>query len=307
MIGKVFAFSWEIPLIALFQRNMAGIAAVFSNIFAALGSEIVLVGIILFIYLAYDKSIGRKIMINTVVGLETCSAIKNVFQRRRPYMDTDEVKCLIPVDKSADVNDIYAQGFSFPSLHTFNITCITLSLYKYIKKNIYLIITIVISFLVGLSRIITANHYPTDVIAGWVLGILVVEAVNYLQDNLEKKKLYLLLTIVSLVGFLFCKSNDFFSAYGILTGFFVADLFENKYVNFENTKNIIRVFGRIILAAGLFLLFCEGLKMIVPKSFQESTTLASFIFRSFRYAIGTFVACGVSPMVYKYNILEIKK
>ena len=34
------------------------------------------------------------------------------------------------------------------------------------------------------------------------------------------------------------KSNDFFSSYGIIIGFFIADLFENKYVNFEKTDNL---------------------------------------------------------------------
>ena len=306
MAGKIFAFSWEIPLIALFQRNLAGIAAIFSEIFAAFGSEVVLVGIILFVYLAYDKNVGRKIMINTIVGLEICSGIKNIFQRRRPYMDTDKVKCLLPVDKSADVNDIYAQGYSFPSLHTFNITCITVSLYKYFKKRVFLFIAIIVSFLVGLSRIITANHYPTDVIAGWILGLLAVEGINFLQEKIEKKKLYLLISIISLVGFLFCKSNDFFSSYGIIIGFFIADLFENKYVNFEKTDNLIRTIARIALAAVVFLSLCEGLKMIVPQSFQESATLLSYAFRSFRYAIGTFASCGLTPIVYKYNILKIK-
>ena len=307
MIGNTFYLNWEIELIAKLQGAFSSIAPTFSKVFSAFGSEIVLVGIILYIYLAYDKKIGRKIMINTVIGLELGCAIKNVFQRRRPYMDTDKVKCLIPVDNSADVNDLIAQGFSFPSLHSFNITCITGSLYKYIKTRTLLVFAIAMSFFVGISRIVTANHFPTDVIAGWLLGIISIELVNFLQDKIEKRKLYIFLSIVMSFGFLFCKSNDFFSGYGIMIGFFIGDLIEEKYIKFENTKSIVKTIARIILAAALFLAFCEGSKLLVNETFQETLTLPAFIFRTFRYALGTFVACGISPMIYKYNILKINK
>lgn len=304
MISKTFYFNWEISLIKWLQTNLATIAVPFCNFFAVFGSEIVCVVAIMLVYLAYDKKIGRIVMLNTIIGMGFACAIKNIALRRRPYFDNNDVKCLVPVEKDADIYDIAAQGYSFPSLHSFNIVCISGSIYKYIRKNIILIISIIMSLCVGISRIISANHFPTDVLAGWAIGLISIYVISYLQAKCQKKKFYLVITILSLLCFFFCKSNDFYSTFGIMEGFFLADLYEEKYVKFENTKNIYRALLRVVGALITFASITEGIKLLVPKEF--SLVIIDYIIRSLRYGLGTFITLGMYPKLFAKNIFKLK-
>ncbi len=79
------------------------------------------------------------------------------------------------------VSEMYFKTSSFPSGHAFGSTVICgllayLSL-KYLPApwNVIAAASLgVFIFLVGTSRVYLGAHYPTDVIAGWLLGALIV-------------------------------------------------------------------------------------------------------------------------------------
>lgn len=103
--------------------------------------------------------------------------------RIRPCFVVEGVRQLIRQSKS----------FSFPSSHASNMTAVaTLFSVKYPK---YRWIYIGIAVLVGYSRIYVGVHYPFDVLAGGVLGVLCAIAilqgerlVIHLYRNRKKKK-----------------------------------------------------------------------------------------------------------------------
>ncbi|MEA4987409.1 MAG: phosphatase PAP2 family protein [Anaerovorax sp.] len=96
------------------------------------------------------------------------SIIKYIFQRPRPNIA---------------LHLIEQGGFSFPSGHTmtsliFYGTLILLLSQYYGFKNMAVRLTHAICaayiFLIGISRIYLGVHYPTDVLASWLLGILIL-------------------------------------------------------------------------------------------------------------------------------------
>lgn len=79
------------------------------------------------------------------------------------------------------VSEMYFKTSSFPSGHAFGSTVVCGLLFylslKYLPEPWNLVAAASLGafiFLVGVSRIYLGAHYPTDVIAGWILGGIVV-------------------------------------------------------------------------------------------------------------------------------------
>lgn len=109
--------------------------------------------------------------------------LKNVVARTRPY-DVVEVKLL--VDSLHD--------YSFPSGHT--LACFEAATILMIRDKRIGIPAVIIAVAVAVSRLYLFVHYPTDVIAGCILGIifgicgtiLVKYLYRVIGDFIEKRK-----------------------------------------------------------------------------------------------------------------------
>ena len=291
MAGNTFFFGWEIGLIEWLQTVFSGLWTKLAVVLTYLGDEKFVVIIVMLLYWCLNKDLGRRVAVNLLTGVTVNPLIKNIFLRRRPYFDNKNIKCLKPAKSDADIYDASAQGFSFPSGHAMNTATIFGTLAKHFKKSAVTIAAIVIIFLVGISRVILGVHYPTDILVGWAVGTGVVFLMSWLQDIVKKRYiLYLAVLLVCSVGFFYCKSHDFFSAYGLLIGFFAGDLFEARYVNFKNTKKWWRIVLRMVVGLGIFLGLSTLLKKVLPDM---------LISNMIRYAVSTFIAIGLFPMSFR--------
>ena len=302
-MGNTFYFEWEVSLMEYLQSIFSGPLAVkIFSFFSMFGEKTVAIAILGFLYFGYNKELGKYLGTNLCVAITFNPFLKNIFLRRRPYFDNPSIKILKPVDKSADIYDIVAQGYSFPSGHSSCAAAIFGSIAVKAKRNWLRVICIVIPILVGISRFVLGAHYPTDVFVGWALGILTVFLVPVLQKIIKKTYiLYLIFLLLGLPGFFFCTSSDFYTGYGVMIGIFAAILFENRFVNFENTKSIIRCIIRTAGGGVLYLGLNALLKLPFSEEFLEVGNFPSFFVRTARYAIVVFVLCGLYPMIFKYT------
>lgn len=303
--GITFFFGWEVRLIEWIQSWLGSAGTAIASFITLFGEEFMLVAILGFIYWCYDKEFGKFAAFNIFIGLVWNPLLKNIVLRRRPYFDNPGIKCLKPVDSSADIMDIQAQGFSFPSGHSTNASITYSSIALYSKKKALWIAGIILILLVGISRFSVGVHYPTDVICGWLMGAVIVLVMSILQTRIQKKWMFhLIVFIVSSVGFFYCKTNDYFSGLGLMGGFFLAEEFDERYVKFENTRKvlscILRILGGFIVYMGLNTL----LKLPFPKDLRESATMAAYLIRFFRYLIVGFVSLGVYPIVFKFKLFK---
>ncbi|NVK87702.1 MAG: phosphatase PAP2 family protein [Gammaproteobacteria bacterium] len=99
--------------------------------------------------------------------------LKNIIQRDRPQQKIVGLKALIcPSDK-----------FSFPSGHTGAAFVFALLVGQF--YNAFFIAALIFATLVGLSRVLLGVHYPGDILAGSLLGIVASKSAlacfNYLQ------------------------------------------------------------------------------------------------------------------------------
>jgi len=190
--GTTFFFPWEVALIEWLQEHVGAVGAVIASFFSAFGEEIISVGILGLLYWGIDKRLGKKTGINMLAAVVWNPMIKNVFLRRRPYFDHAGIACLKPVDSRADIYDIAAQGYSFPSGHSTNSVTLYGSLALFGKKKWLTVLAFVLPFLCGVSRFVLGVHYPTDVLAGWALGVVVIIAVSFLQEKIRNRWVFYL-------------------------------------------------------------------------------------------------------------------
>ncbi len=306
MAGAIFYYDWEMRLMEWLQAHIGSESFGFwliSNL-SAFGEELLMVAIMGFLYWGLSKEFGKYLGLNVLMANVWNPMIKNIFLRLRPYFVKGyDVKILRLVDSSADPFDVAAQGYSFPSGHSSNAVVAYGSLAAHEKKNrLFWILAIALPLLVGFSRVFVGAHYPTDVLCGWLLGLIVVLLVPWLRKKIKNRWLfYAVLLLTTVPGFFYCTSNDYFSSFGMLIGFMLAEPFEERFVKFENTRNILRCILRTVGGAAVYFGLNKVLKMPFPEELLKSGDLTAHLIRTARYAITIFAAVGVYPMLFKYT------
>ena len=298
--GNTFFFLWEVNLIEWLQAHIGGAVISILSPFSMFGEELLLILILGFIYWSYDKKLGRAVGLSAIIGLAWNTMIKNVVLRRRPYFDHEGIKILRVVEPKADIYDIAAQGYSFPSGHSTNAATVFGALAVCLRKRWVTVLAILIPLLTGISRIVVGAHYPTDVLAGWLLGIVSVVIVHALQKRVKNTlALYGILLVTAVPGFFFCKSADYFTAIGLMIGFMGGTLLDDRCVHFENTHKPLWMVARLIGGLAVYLALNTLLKLPFPIAFLSGGTTAALLVRCARYAIVAFVDFGVYPMLFR--------
>ena len=291
------------------QATSGAVVNALAAFFTLFGEEMILVLILGFLYWCWDKENGKQLGLLIVTGVVLNPLIKNIAVRRRPYFDHKGIKCLKPVDSGADIYDIAAQGYSFPSGHSMNAAIVYGGEARYKKTRVWTVIGIAAPLLVGISRVFVGVHYPTDVLVGWLAGFLVVLLFSWLQKKVKKRwLLHLVIFAVSAVGVFYCRTNDYYSALGLMAGYFLTVPFEERYVNFENAHRplpcICRMLGGLVVYLGLNTL----LKLPFPASVLETPGTLAYMIRFLRYTIVSFAALGLYPLLFnRFKIFSDKE
>ncbi len=307
IIGQTFQFPFEIALIEWLQQYLLNVSFLRTivSLFTELGDAAFAVVLIGFFYWGRNKQWGSILAADLIGSSITNSMIKNLVMRRRPYFDHEGIRCLKAVSSRYDINDIAGQGYSFPSGHAANSGSLLTSIYLLLRNRKFLFWGSVLVFLICLSRIALGVHYPSDVLVGALLGIMMSALIYHLLEKQGKEKTYLFLLLLGLPGLFFCHSHDFFSSYGLLAGFVLGQAFDERYVRFANTRNILKMLLRFIGGAVIFFSISEALKLPFHESFLEADALLAHMFRSFRYALACFAVTGIYPYVFRYDIFKL--
>ncbi|MGB9763496.1 MAG: phosphatase PAP2 family protein [Minisyncoccia bacterium] len=150
-------------------NNLAGHSKILDDFFIACASSVLpYLFIIILLLLVYFSRYSKKEKI-TILGMAFLSAfishfgvaeiIRFFYHHPRPFI-TYSVHQLIP-----------ESGWSFPSGHATFFFALAAAVYLYNKKwgwGLFLI-----ALIITLSRIIVGVHYPSDILGGMVIGMIV--------------------------------------------------------------------------------------------------------------------------------------
>ena len=291
---------WEVGLIERIQNALGSLSGTVGTILSFIGGEIGLLLVLLIILFCWKKESGKRLALIIAAVNTWMPMIKSAVMRPRPYMEhPDRVHGIADFGNSASLDDVAAQGHAFPSTHSASAMALFVPLAREVKKKWMWITAVAAVLLVGVSRAVTGMHYPTDILAGWVLGLAGAGICLLLEAKVKNEWIRHLILLVSVLpGLFFVRTEDYFTSLGLLAGLIAAIHFEEKFVNFKNTRNIWAMILRVVGAFALYYVMNTMLKLPFSKDFLSGGTLGAFLIRTARYALMIFVIIGLYPKVF---------
>lgn len=184
--GNILVFDTIVRNIVIGWRNEVLNPIVINITYLGNSDTIILICIILIFFKKTRLQYGVPLAITVTCSFTIQTIIKVLVQRARP-----------PVE-----NFLISQGgFSFPSGHScsglvFYGLFAYLILYTAVDKIVYKVIGslfIALFLAIGISRIYVGVHYPTDVLGGWSLGLIIliiaISVVESIRNHTYKGKI----------------------------------------------------------------------------------------------------------------------
>lgn len=154
-----YAFPGDIWLTLALQQ-LGEWATPVMEIFTWLGYPQAYMIIVAVIYWSVDRKMGIRMALFLPLVASVNSILKQAFHAPRPFWMDSRIRAIR-----------VSNGFGMPSGHA---QAATLWIYVgfYVKNRWFWTIAILTTLLIGLSRIYLGVHFPSQVVAGWTMGII---------------------------------------------------------------------------------------------------------------------------------------
>jgi hypothetical protein len=178
-----------------------------------------------------------------------------------------------------------------PSGHAQNTLVLFFILASWLKKRWAYACAGALCLLIGFSRIYLGVHFPTDVLAGWILGGVILCGYFLLSDRIENllvkggsRVQMIAVAALSFAMILYIPAKEILMPGGTLLGFGLGYCLNKRYIGFstnalpervDNKKYLILLARLLLGLAGLILIFLR-LDSFVPFA-GSNRNLYSFI------------------------------
>ncbi len=242
--------------------------------------------------------LGARLGILLLLSGYINEALKNVLMQPRP--------CEPRPDLCID----HAEGYGLPSGHAQNAIVFWGVIAHWIRKTWAWVAAILLMLLIGLSRIYLGVHFPSDVLAGWAIGLVILGIYVVLGDRIETWLGGLSLVVQILIGLLVPvlllasqPSSVMVQLTGAFAGINVGVAFAVRNLDFDAGglfwKRVVRyLIGVAVVAAVYF-----GLRIIFP---GEGESLYG-VFRFIRYGlVGLWISLGAPWLFLQLSLAETR-
>jgi membrane-associated phospholipid phosphatase len=151
-------------ILFFFQNISSGFLDMLFELITFFGEQEVFIAIICYIFWNISRKKGISLGIVLLSSAALNEGIKLIIKAPRPFQVLEGIE-----GKRLGT----AEGYAFPSGHTQNSTAFYTSMAFIVRKKRYTLAAIILSLLIGISRIYLGVHWPIDAAAGFILGIFI--------------------------------------------------------------------------------------------------------------------------------------
>ena len=249
------------------------------------------------IFWCIHKQIGANLAYISLLSTWVNGFIKHLFGIPRP----SDPRIRVPLPETSP---------SFLSGHAQNAVVNWGYLAYRLRNGVFWGITIVLILGIGLSRIVLGVHYPQDVIAGWLLGLILLVAYIRLEPPVGRwlgrqgMSLQLILAAGVPIALTFLHpvsaeghypAADAITPMGALAGFGVGLVMERNSVRFQVEGEWWRGGLRYLLGIVIIGLFYAGPRLILPEGMIYGLEAA---LRFARYALVGWATTFLCPWLF---------
>jgi membrane-associated phospholipid phosphatase len=278
------------------------------------------------LYWLVNRRIGVRVATILLVSIALGSILKIAGHSPRPYWIDPRVQLLGGAESS----------FGIPSLHALNAVVMWGILAQTINRWWSWLIACLLMLLAGTARVYLGVHFPSDVLAGWLLGLLLLwlwarwatPAGEWFSRRPPNQQL-LLAAITSIAVILLgvlarvlavtlwnpavgwaaplvqeperllaaFSLGDLITAAGVFVGMVAGLLFCDRLGLRLQPVNPLQQIGRYVLGVVGVLLLWQGLDLLFAQFAADESTLG-YTLRYLRYAIVGFWIFGGAPLLF---------
>lgn len=227
----------NMDILLYFQSIRSDILTTIFTGFTICTEQVAVVLIAAIMYWCVDKKCGQRLLFAVTGSITINSVLKNFFKSPRP-IDSENLQSL---------RTETATGYSFPSGHTQTATTVWTAIIDYFRKWWIALLGIIMILGAGISRLYLGVHWPQDVLAGWIIGILVsivfVRLFDYVDQNKNYYILFLTLIAFAVIVYFFM-GEELVKSFALYTGFVLGYIVEDKFIDFstEESKKKANIF-----------------------------------------------------------------
>jgi len=263
-----------------------------------LGGESIYMALLPLLYWCIDEKkgvrLGAVILISTWINI----SLKFLLDQPRPFFEGYAPELGIITEKLGGL----------PSGHAQNTLVLLFIAASWIKEKWAYICASLLCLLIGFSRIYLGVHFPTDVLAGWILGGIILCGYFLFGKRIEALLVkggiragMIASALVSFIMILYLPGREILMPAGILLGLGAGYCLNRRYVGFASGQTLGRtgivkcliLFVRFLLGITGFVLVYIALGKILPGE-GGNQNLFGFI----RYALVGLWVSAAAPWVF---------
>ena len=285
---------WGIELIAAVQVIRSPLLDAFFQGVTFLGdAEFYLLLAPIFIW-CVDYRLGARLGIVFLASSYLNDLVKNLLAQPRPCALEPEV-CVIE-----------AEGYGIPSGHSQNAVVFWGIIAHWVGQAWAWAAAIFLMVLIGFSRVYLGVHFPTDVLAGWAIGIVILAIYIAFGNRIERwlggLSLSAQLTLALAIPLLLLAVHPtevIVQVAGALTGLAVGIALTMRYLEYDAGGPLWKRAARFLVGVAIVAAIFFGLRLVSP---AEGQSLHG-AFRYVRYSlVGLWISAGAPWLFLKVKL-----